>query len=367
MMESNARFASFLSGPAVGMLVCTLLASAPRPTARLRAEDAPASTAAPTATQQERASENQTASRTGPARPRARNRSRRPRWDGRHRIRAGDTLSRIARRYGVSVRDLRQHNRVSGDTIREGRQLRIPGRGMGRVRRSGARPAVLTDEQEAALARGTELGLSNRTGNLLLVHPPEPRWIEAAGERDELDGSLAVPVDDGIFLRGWGSGPRGYHLALDIGQRSGTTVRAAEQGIVLYAGNSVRGYGNMVIVLHPNGWTTWYGHNRQNLVVPGQRVSRAEAIATVGQTGYARGPHVHFMLVDGIEHCDARPLLDGALQTRSGDPEVGAGIRWTDERPETIQCATRAERPHPRRRRRQRRRARRRQRAAAES
>ena len=342
------------------------------------------------------------------------------RWDGYYRVRSGDTLSRIARRHGVSVGALQRHNRLRNSRIREGRQLRIPGRGMGRVRAAGARPAVLTDAQERALERAETLGLSARTGNLLLVNPPEPRWLEAAGSSEDLDGTLLVPVEGGRFLRGWGSGQGGYHLALDIGQplpssgrrsesgsdrgvpdeaRSGVassdqelpedtpsddatpedetdtsgndetaddtsrdpahpTIRSAEQGLVLYAGNGIRGYGNIVIVLHPNGVSTWYAHNHQNLVVPGQQVARGEAIGTMGQTGYARGTHLHFMVVDGLEHCDPTPLLEGRLTTRNGEErelDDEARLRWTDTRPESLRCATRAERPHPRRRRRRRR------------
>lgn len=294
---------------------------------------------------------------------RARQATRAPRrrnaWDGRHRIRSGDTLASIARRYRVSVGALQRHNRLRGSLIREGRQLRIPGRGMGRQRVAGARPGALSEAQEAALELASSLGLSARTGNLLLVNPPEARWIEAAGDPGQLDGTLDNPVPDGVFLRGWGSGPGGYHLALDIGARAGTPVLAAEGGLVLYAGNGIRGYGNVVILAHPNGWTTWYAHNHQNGVVPGQRVMRGEPIATVGQTGYARGPHLHFILVSGLSHCDARPLLTGQLRSRAGEVQQASPLRWVgDEKPDAVRCATRAERPNPRRRyrRRQRRR-----------
>ena len=118
-----------------------------------------------------------------------------------------------------------------------------------------------------------------------------------------------MPVDDGRYLRGWGSGAEGYHLAIDIGAPSGTEIHAAERGLVVYAGHGIRGYGNVVVLVHPNGWVTAYAHARQNLVVPGQRVERGEVISRVGMTGYARGPHLHFMLVHEGRHCDPLPAL----------------------------------------------------------
>ena len=267
--------------------------------------------------------------------------------DGTYRVRDGDTLARIARRFDVSIRDLMRHNRLRSPTIRAGARLRIPGRGMGRQRPEGARPQELSESQEDALARGTELGLgTSQVAHALLTDPPETTWVEAAGDPDA-EGTLLVPVDDGVYLRGWGSGAGRYHLALDVGAEPGTDVRAAMSGLVAYAGREVRGYGNVVIVVHPNGAVTWYAHNRQNRVVPGQLVERGEVIATVGATGYARGAHVHFMLVHEGRHCDPEPILDGGFSNR--DPAQPTS-RWLATRPAEVRCAPK--RSHPRRHRR---------------
>jgi murein DD-endopeptidase MepM/ murein hydrolase activator NlpD len=139
-------------------------------------------------------------------------------------------------------------------------------------------------------------------------------------------------------------------LAIDFGARAGTPVRAAAPGIVAYAGNQVRGYGNVVIVVHPRGYVTWYAHHRQNLVVPGQRVERGERLGTVGATGYARGAHLHFMLVHRGQHCDAMPLFRGELRKRSGATLRVSSLRWKRRRPEGLRCLRRSKRPHPGRR-----------------
>jgi murein DD-endopeptidase MepM/ murein hydrolase activator NlpD len=223
---------------------------------------------------------------------------------------------------------------------------------MGRQRPEGRRPDELTDAQKRALKRAEKLGLgSSRTAHRLLIKPPNPEWVKAAARRTD-EGplqTLTPPVEDPTILRGWGSGPGGYHLAVDVGGKPGTEVQAAAPGMVAYAGSQVRGYGNAVIVVHANGWVTWYTHNRQNLVVPGQSVKAGEPIARMGQTGYAHGAHLHFMLVYEGEHCDPMPLLrtDAPLEDRSGDPVEVDPARWQDERPDGVRCLPKSARPHP--------------------
>lgn len=272
--------------------------------------------------------------------------------NGVHRVRPGETLLSIARRYGVDVARLRRANRISGNIIRAGARLRIPGRGMGHERPEGSQPIALTEDQQAASQEAQRLGLgTSRVGHRLLTEAPQSAWVAAAGEL-EVEGVLSPPVDGGVYLRGWGSGAGGYHLAIDIGARTGTPVHAAARGIVAYAGSAIRGYGNVVILVHPNGWVTWYAHNHQNLVVAGQRVERAEIIGHVGSTGYARGPHVHFMLQHGGEHCDALPLLRPGFVGRDGNAIGEGAASWTDARPDEIRCAPKRSRRRARRRRR---------------
>lgn len=268
----------------------------------------------------------------------------------RYRVRSGDTLIGIARRFDVKLAALKRANRLRGNLIRPGMRLRIPGHDGGR----GARPPELSEEQKRALERAEALGLgTSRVAHHLLLEPPEDRWVDAAGEADER-GDLLLPVEGGVYLRGWGSGRRGYHLAVDIGASRGAPVRAAASGIVAYAGNGVRGYGNIVIVVHPREWVTWYTHHHQNLVVAGQRVERGETLGTVGDTGYARGTHLHFMWMIGGEHCDPLPLIRPGVERPDGQPMETERIRWTDGRPEGLRCRpkrSRSRRRHRRRRR----------------
>jgi murein DD-endopeptidase MepM/ murein hydrolase activator NlpD len=280
----------------------------------------------------------------------------------RYTVRQGDRLARLARRFRVSVEDIQQANELRSTDLRPGEQLWIPRPGhTGAEIRERLRtgnpvvapdvpPELEEDESQAVAARARDLGLgSMAVGQRLLHQPPDPRWVEAAGDPEAIEGTLLQPVTEGRFLRGWGSGEEGYHLAIDIGANTGTPIHAAERGLVAYVGRGIRGYGNLVIVVHANEWVTAYAHNHQNMVVPGQLVERGQVIATVGSTGFAQGPHLHFFFVHQGRHCDPMPLFRPRLE-RPESQEDGMELVWDAElRPSGIRCLFRAEAPHPHR------------------
>ena len=200
----------------------------------------------------------------------------------------------------------------------------------------------------AALERARKLGLGDRrAASKLLLGELEPSWIAEAERVDRGDGTLSWPVRDGWYGRGYASGSGGYHLAIDINAGGGTDVLSAAPGIVGYAGRELRGFGNVVLIVHAQGWVTLYGHNRRNLVVAGQRVARGEQIATLGSTGRSMGPHVHFELVHEGLNCDPMPLIAPGPGSYRNFSLGGAPVRWQpgSPRPSAIRCHTRI--PHP--------------------
>jgi murein DD-endopeptidase MepM/ murein hydrolase activator NlpD len=93
-----------------------------------------------------------------------------------------------------------------------------------------------------------------------------------------------------LFGKRWGRD----HDGIDLSAPIGTSVRAAADGEVVYSGDKVRGYGNMVVIQHAGDLVTVYAHNSLLLVHVGDRITTGQEIARVGATGHATGPHLHF-------------------------------------------------------------------------
>lgn len=150
------------------------------------------------------------------------------------------------------------------------------------------------DAQRAeALGLGTFQAVSH-----LISHPPRDAWIDAAGG-PAVDATLLHPVKGGVLWRGFGFVRAGelkdvLHKGIDVGAARGTPMRAVNDGIVAYADNGVRGYGNLLVLIHGSGSVTSYAHCAAIYVFPGQRVVRGQIVGEVGDTGIARGVHLHF-------------------------------------------------------------------------
>jgi len=104
------------------------------------------------------------------------------------------------------------------------------------------------------------------------------------------------------------SGERHQHTGIDFAAPAGSPVRAAQAGTVTFAGER-GGYGNLVIIRHPDGAETYYAHQRDLSVRTGQAVEAGQAIGTVGSTGRSTGPHLHFELRRGGRPTDPRAAL----------------------------------------------------------
>jgi murein DD-endopeptidase MepM/ murein hydrolase activator NlpD len=115
---------------------------------------------------------------------------------------------------------------------------------------------------------------------------------------------IAAPIGDGF-------GPRdaGFHPGLDFPAPTGTAVRAARSGCVRFAGWDAGGYGNLVILRHGHGMTSWYGHLSAIAVGRGRCVATGTLLGRVGATGFATGPHLHFELRRRGAAVDPRPTL----------------------------------------------------------
>jgi murein DD-endopeptidase MepM/ murein hydrolase activator NlpD len=122
-------------------------------------------------------------------------------------------------------------------------------------------------------------------------------------------GTFSWPLH-GRILAGYGSGRDGTHNdGINIAAPRGAAVEATDGGVVAYAGNELRGYGNLILVKHPNGWISAYAHCDVMLVKRGEKVARGQVIARVGSTGSVAEPQLHFELRRGNHAVDPRAYL----------------------------------------------------------
>lgn len=139
-------------------------------------------------------------------------------------------------------------------------------------------------------------------------------------------GKFLWPVN-GKIVSGFGPREGGLHNdGINIAAPLGTPIRAAENGVVAYAGNELRGFGNMLLIRHADGWMTAYAHADALLVKRGDSVVRGQTIARVGQTGNVSTPQLHFELRRGTEAVDPVKYLGelgAALPLSPGDDRDG--------------------------------------------
>lgn len=107
-----------------------------------------------------------------------------------------------------------------------------------------------------------------------------------------------------------GSGENEFHSGVDISTSPGNPVRATADGIVSFSGWS-GGSGNLVVVEHGHGFSTFYAHNRINAVKVGQKVHRGDVISYVGSTGNSTGPHVHYEIWKDGRHVNPQKYVEG--------------------------------------------------------
>jgi murein DD-endopeptidase MepM/ murein hydrolase activator NlpD len=132
--------------------------------------------------------------------------------------------------------------------------------------------------------------------------------------------ALSWPLSRVEVTSNFGQRGRQFHEGIDLRAPLGTPVYAAADGVVIYAGSRLRGYGNLVVIRHgQTGISTVYAHNSRLFVRRGQRVARGQKISLSGATGHVSGPHLHFEVRSGIAAVDPKQFLK-----HENDPDLTA-------------------------------------------
>ena len=140
---------------------------------------------------------------------------------------------------------------------------------------------------------------------------PKPTTAGAVGEPPPRSGRHFLWPVKGRLISSYGPQPGGLRNdGFNIAAARGTNVVAADNGVVAYAGDDLKGFGNLVLIKHAGGFVTTYAHNEKLLVKRGDKVKRGQAIATVGDSGSVTQPQVHFQVRQGAHAVDPRPLME---------------------------------------------------------
>ncbi|MGX9144930.1 peptidoglycan DD-metalloendopeptidase family protein [Mesorhizobium sp. 128a] len=209
---------------------------------------------------------------------------------GTYTVQSGDTMSSIARKTGVGVVALKQANGMKDGLLKIGQTLKVPAGGTATV--AAAKPAKVDPVTTA-----TTQPAAKPTETLATYTPPkkDAKVIQQAEDDDAVApdatgiGKMRWPVR-GRVISSFGGGKDG----VDIAVPEGTPVKAAENGVVIYAGDGLKEFGNTVLVRHENGLVTVYGHASSIEVQRGQKVKRGQEIALSGMSGTTDSPKLHF-------------------------------------------------------------------------
>ncbi|HJS62750.1 MAG TPA: peptidoglycan DD-metalloendopeptidase family protein [Pseudolabrys sp.] len=232
-----------------------------------------------------------------------------------HVVKAGETLMSISRGTGVSMAALAKTNHIdSSKKLSVGDRLTIP-QGGHQVAAAQSPAAPKVAEPRTAPAEKKIKVASVAPAQTVHVAKEEPKTTETAVKAAEPNGAMPSfrwPAR-GRVIAGFGSKPNGaQNDGINLAVPEGTPIKAADDGVVAYAGNELKGYGNLVLIRHSNGYVSAYAHARELLVKRGDTIRRGQVIAHSGQTGNVTSPQLHFEIRKGSTPVDPTQFLGGA-------------------------------------------------------
>ena len=234
-----------------------------------------------------------------------------------HTIAGGESLYTIARKYDVTTQAIVQANNLgSPDKIVVGQKVLIPGRSdliptsqpaTSDIKLASASPEIMAPTPKPLASGANVLQTPTAPAQPVVQEAAAPVPAATPKAEPEMSGSdkFRWPVSGRVITDFAAS--RGTGINIDVPE--GSTVKAAENGTVIYVGSGVEGYGNLILVRHPNGYVSAYAHLQGMNVAKGAVVNRGDAIGTVGMTGSVSRPQLHFELRKGATPVDPVPLL----------------------------------------------------------
>ena len=212
-----------------------------------------------------------------------------------HIVEKGDTVYNISKRYDVDMRSLSKLNNIAAPyALRIGQRLVIPG-------------SVVSSSTTPTTAR--KAATASKTSSWKASSAKKKTSQTPTTTVKKRTSKFAWPVQ-GKVVSNFGPIAKGRNNdGINIKAPLGTPVKAADAGTVAYAGNELRGFGNLILIKHSGGWMTAYAHNDRILVRKGQKVKKGEKISTVGSTGGVSTPQLHFEIRAGKKAVNPKAYL----------------------------------------------------------
>lgn len=221
-----------------------------------------------------------------------------------HVVAKGDTLYNISKRYNVDVRSLSNTNGLDVPyALNVGQKLILPGSVVGQT--SSYTPVPQKSSTATTAPKSSGFGFWNNTPEKkeTTAYSPPPAPVKYRKNK------FMWPVK-GTVISNYGSLGQGRNNdGINIKAPLGTTIKSADAGTIAYAGNELKGFGNLILIKHTDGWVTAYAHTDKILVKKGQKVRKGEKIATIGSTGGVNTPQLHFEVRSGKKALNPRAYL----------------------------------------------------------
>ena len=240
-----------------------------------------------------------------------------------HIVGPGESLMGIARKNSIALTTLARANNLQPYTkLNIGDRITIPGGRQAAVRPA---PAIAQPAASMAMSQPAPQVAQPRTipvqrvatapTQTVRVATQEPPTTETAASTSEPAGAMPSfrwPVHGRVIAA---FGPKtngGQNDGINLAVPEGTPIKAADDGVVAYAGNELKGYGNLVLIRHANGFVSAYANAKELLVKRGDSIKRGQVIANAGQTGNVTSPQLHFEIRKGSTPVDPTKYLSGA-------------------------------------------------------
>ena len=225
-----------------------------------------------------------------------------------HLVRRNETLYRISVHNGTTVAALAELNGIRAPyELAVGQRIRLPG---DTVQTATGAIAPPPGQSRRAAVPSSRKSATAKTETALLAPPKRASHRPmSAPPRYSSNSKFIWPVEGRVISRFGGKATGLRNDGINIKTDAGAPVRAASAGIVTYAGNELRGYGNLLLVKHAGGYITAYAHNSELLVEKGAKVNKGQVIASVGQTGNVTEPQLHFEIRHGSKAINPEKYL----------------------------------------------------------